>query len=76
MPEIQIRKGNNRVINGYGNFTHQREAQDFLTDKILNGNENNFFSGLLAIPTGGGKTFIVAEWLLKNWIDQGERFCG
>ncbi len=71
MQKIQVRKGNNRDINNYGNFVHQQEAQDKLTDKILNGNENNFFSGLLAIPTGGGKTFIAVEWLLKNWIDQG-----
>ena len=71
MPKIQVRKENNRVINGYRDFIHQNEAQEALTEKILNDNEDSFFSGLLAIPTGGGKTFIAVEWLLKNWIDQG-----
>jgi len=71
MPKIQIRKGNNRVINDYGDFIHQKKAQKALTEEIPNDNEDSSFSGLLAIPTGGGKTFIAVEWLLKNWIDQG-----
>ncbi len=67
--QIQIREGDKR--DGYGDFIHQNEAQEALTEKILNDNEDSFFSGLLAIPTGGGKTFIAVEWLLKNWINQG-----
>ena len=30
----------------------------------------NDFAGILAIPTGGGKTYTMAYWLLKNAIDK------
>lgn len=65
--------GNNREANGYSDFVHQNEAQIAMTKAILENEGKDFFSGLLVIPTGGGKTFIAAEWLLKNWLDKGKR---
>jgi len=65
--------GNNRDASGYQDFVHQNEAHRALTGAILNKNGNSFFSGLLVIPTGGGKTFTAVEWLLKNWINNDKK---
>jgi len=65
--------GNNRDANGYQDFVHQNEAQKALTGAIPNKNGNSFFSGLLVIPTGGGKTFTAVEWLLKNWMNHDKK---
>jgi len=65
--------GDNKKANGYQDFTHQIEAHKNLTDAVLKSSQDSFFSGILAIPTGGGKTFIAAEWLLKNWIDSNKK---
>ncbi|QTA78089.1 Helicase/UvrB domain-containing protein [Desulfonema limicola] len=70
---LHIASGNNRESNGYQDFIHQNEAQKKLTNAILKNRQNTFFSGILVIPTGGGKTFIAAEWLLKNWVDKGKK---
>ncbi len=65
--------GNNRDACGYQDFVHQNEAHRALTGAILDKNETNFFSSLLVIPTGGGKTFTAVEWLLKNWISNDKK---
>jgi len=70
--KLDVASGNNREANGYKSFIHQNEAQIALTNQILSQPEGAF-SGLLVIPTGGGKTFVAAEWLLKNWIDKNKK---
>ncbi len=65
--------GNNRDANGYQDFVHQNEAHKALSRAVPDTNGDGFFSGLLVIPTGGGKTFTAAEWLLKNWISRDKK---
>lgn len=48
-------------------YEHQRDAMDALTR--LN-EEKVSYSGLIVLPTGGGKTYTAATWLLKNALDQ------
>ncbi|MFW6030339.1 MAG: DEAD/DEAH box helicase family protein, partial [Halanaerobiales bacterium] len=50
-------------------YFHQREA----IKELDNINKNHSFSGMLAIPTGGGKTLTAIYWLLKNAIDKGKK---
>jgi TPR repeat protein/superfamily II DNA or RNA helicase len=64
--------GDNRAANGYKSFIHQDEAQKALNRQIFKTPKSSF-SGILAIPTGGGKTFIAVEWLLKHWMSQEKR---
>lgn len=47
---------------------HQEEVLQSLNKKIKPN-----FSGLLVIPTGGGKTYTAVYWLLKNVIDKGQK---
>ena len=47
-------------------YQHQKQAKHNL-DII---NKRDFFSTLLVLPTGGGKTYTAATWLLKNAIDK------
>lgn len=46
-------------------YSHQQEAMTAL-DKA---NEKENFSGIVVIPTGGGKTMTAAYWLMKNAIN-------
>ena len=46
----------------------QVDAVEALTKAI---NTKRDYAGILAIPTGGGKTFTSVYWLLKNVIDNG-----
>lgn len=64
-----------KIIVGDGEVTlykHQEEAMKELNRKILDRKES-FFSGLLVLPTGGGKTLTAVYWLLKNYIDKGKK---
>ena len=56
--------------NPYNLYFHQQEAI-----KEMNSIYNNkgHFSGILAIPTGGGKTLTAMQWLLKNAIDENKK---
>lgn len=47
-------------------YEHQKKAMDAL-DKI---NQEQSFSMLVVLPTGGGKTYTASRWLLKNAIDK------
>lgn len=47
-------------------YQHQKEAKHNL-DII---NKKDSYSTLVVLPTGGGKTYTVATWLLKNAIDK------
>lgn len=49
---------------------YQVDAIQALTKKIPSAGE---YAGILAIPTGGGKTYTAAYWLLKNVIDQDQK---
>ena len=69
---LTVCQGDNRKANGYENFSHQNDAHQALSERILR-TQNRPFSGILAIPTGGGKTFIAVEWLLKHWVSKGKK---
>ena len=47
-------------------YEHQKMAMEAL-DKM---NRESSFSTLVVLPTGGGKTYTAAMWLLKNAIDR------
>ena len=47
-------------------YDHQKKAMDAL-DKM---NQELFYSTLVVLPTGGGKTYTASMWLLKNAIDR------
>lgn len=47
-------------------YNHQKEAMNCLN--IID--KEKAYSTLLVIPTGGGKTYTAATWLLKNAIDK------
>ena len=48
-------------------YEHQKDAMEALSniDAI-----KSSYSGLIVLPTGGGKTYTIATWLLKNALDQ------
>jgi superfamily II DNA or RNA helicase len=48
---------------------HQRAAWDALSRHFDGGGR----AGLLVIPTGGGKTFVTAHWLLEHHVRAGGR---
>ena len=50
-------------------YSHQKEAIEKLND-ILHKKGDSFFSGLLVLPTGGGKTLTAAYWLAQNYLDE------
>ena len=47
-------------------YAHQTEAMRCM-DRI---NQESSYSTLIVLPTGGGKTYTAALWLLKNAIDR------
>ena len=51
-------------------YEHQKEAMRCL-DKI---NQEPSYSTLVVLPTGGGKTYTVSMWLLKNAIDKKKNY--
>ena len=60
---VHPRKGKNAKIP----YEHQRAAMAALSR--LNKSKASY-SGLIVLPTGGGKTYTAATWLLKNALDQ------
>ncbi len=50
-------------------YQHQREAIQNLQSKTA----KNSFSGMLVLPTGGGKTLTAAYWLAKNYLDKNKK---
>ena len=58
---IKIKEKNTRP-----SYQHQIEAKQNL-DRM---NKLDSFSTLVVLPTGGGKTYTAATWLLKNAIDK------
>lgn len=50
-------------------YQHQKDAQKNLT--IVDQNDN--FSTLLVLPTGGGKTYTATVWLLRNAINKNHK---
>jgi len=53
-------------------YKHQEEAIQKLNDQILKTNKTPF-SGLLVLPTGGGKTLTAAYWLSRNFLDKNKK---
>lgn len=61
---IQVSRGENpRDL-----YEHQNQAIQALDRKNLAP-----FKGLLVLPTGGGKTLTAVHWMLKNFIDKGQK---
>ena len=50
-------------------YPFQEKAFEAL-DRLKQNNPNSFAS-MLVLPTGAGKTYTAAHWVLKNYIDQG-----
>lgn len=50
-------------------FPHQTEAWDKLDGHLRESASTGVFKGLLAMPTGSGKTHTATHWLLRNWIN-------
>ena len=51
-------------------YAHQQDAIRDMSRKILNTDK---YSGLLVLPTGGGKTLTATYWLMGNILDSGQR---
>ena len=47
-------------------YEHQKKAMEAL-DQM---NQEDSYSTLVVLPTGGGKTYTASMWLLKNAIDK------
>lgn len=60
--KVTAKKG----INPRNPYNHQKEAMAKLS--LINQEES--FSTLVVLPTGGGKTYTASTWLLKNAIDK------
>lgn len=50
---------------------HQEEAWEQLTAHLRESKKSNVFQGMLVMPTGAGKTFTTARWLLEHVINAG-----
>ncbi len=48
-------------------YEHQKDAMEALSNLDA---MKSLYSGLIVLPTGGGKTYTAATWLLKNALDQ------
>ena len=66
--EIRVEKGENPN----SLYQHQIEAIQELNNKIIKTNKSPF-AGLLVLPTGGGKTTVAVQWLLRNYIDKNKK---
>ena len=66
--EIQVEKSKNPN----SLYLHQKEAIEELNNKIIKTNKSPF-AGLLVLPTGGGKTTVAVQWLLRNYIDKNKK---
>lgn len=51
-------------------YSHQQDAIRDMSRKILN---KDNYSGLLVLPTGGGKTLTATYWLMGNVLDSGQK---
>lgn len=51
-------------------YPHQAGAWDAMDRHYLRGQKQ---SGVVIVPTGGGKTQLAARWLLQNWVASGKR---
>jgi ATP-dependent helicase IRC3 len=60
----------NKNVNPKNLYIHQSEALKRLDEKLL---KKTDFSGLLVLPTGGGKTLTAVQWLLRNVINENKK---
>jgi len=54
-------------------YPHQHEAWERLTAHLAECQTTGIFEGLLVMPTGSGKTFTAARWLMEHVINRGHR---
>jgi ATP-dependent helicase IRC3 len=60
-----------QVVEGVGKYSpyqFQQEAIESLANEI---SHKKHYSGIVVLPTGGGKTFTAVYWLLQNVINDG-----
>ena len=63
---IEIKHSNS----GLSLYAHQQDAIRDMNKKIL---RTKNYSGLLVLPTGGGKTLTATHWLMGNILESGQR---
>jgi superfamily II DNA or RNA helicase len=54
-------------------YDYQRKAWDELNLQLALAESNGRFEGFLVMPTGSGKTFTTARWLMENHVNKGGR---
>lgn len=65
---IQVREERSQIEP----YLHQKEALKAL-DNAITTSETKRFSGLLVLPTGGGKTQTAVQWVLRNIINSNKK---
>lgn len=55
---------------GLSLYPHQQKAIEKMDKKILN---DDNYSGLLVLPTGGGKTLTATYWVMKSLLDKNKK---
>jgi hypothetical protein len=54
-------------------YAHQKEAWTRLDAHHREAETIGVFKGVLVMPTGSGKTYTAVSWLMRRWIDSGNR---
>lgn len=54
-------------------YDYQRKAWDELNLQLALAESSGRFEGFLVMPTGSGKTFTTARWLMENHVNKGGR---
>lgn len=52
---------------------HQRQAWDRLDAHLAESSATGRFQGVLVMPTGSGKTYTAAHWVMRNVVNRGGR---
>ena len=74
MSYLILDKSNHKVINKHQSITrvpYPFQEKAFVALDKLKENNKKGFSSMLVLPTGAGKTYTAAHWVIKNYIDQG-----
>jgi ATP-dependent helicase IRC3 len=73
VPRFGIIHPSKQSTRGLTPFPHQTEAWNALDRHFGDAKTRGVFKGMLVMPTGAGKTHTAADWLLRNWINEGCR---
>lgn len=64
--ELRVRKSKKRL----DFHSHQSESYNKLTEFYI---KNKKKSGLIVIPTAGGKTHVASSWLMMHLVDNNKK---